>query len=252
MKLGKMQNQTNLATALRNFQLNAVNQTTPFGSSTWKQIGTYPDGTPRFQNDVSFSPTQQRLYDRFTSLAGMLGRNASGTLKTPFRLGNEQTEARLFDLGRKRLDPLFAERQQGFEQDLANRGIKMGSDAYTREMERFGEGRNDAYNNLLLTGRAQAANESLAERNQPLSELLALLSGGQPQAPQFQATPQANIPFVDMAGLLQQGYANRMAGYNNKMQNRNSMLGGLFGLGAKLAMLPIGGGPPLPTGAGLF
>ncbi len=78
-------------------------------------------------------------------------------------LGNEATESRLFDLGSRRLDPRFAREKDSLQSSLLARGIREGSDAWKAAMGQFGETQNDAYNQLLLTGRGQAAAETQAE-----------------------------------------------------------------------------------------
>ena len=81
----------------------------------------------------------------------------------PLKLGNEATEARLMELGSKRLDPKFAREQETLQSSLMARGIREGTAAWNAAMGQFGETKNDAYNQLLLEGRGQAAAEGMAE-----------------------------------------------------------------------------------------
>lgn len=81
----------------------------------------------------------------------------------PLTLGNEATEARLFELGSKRLDPKFARDKENLQSSLLARGIREGTPAWAAAMGQFSEGENDAYNSLLLSGRGQAADEMMAE-----------------------------------------------------------------------------------------
>lgn len=139
------------------------------------------------------------------------------------------------ELGRKRLDPMVAQRDEDLRTRLANQGIKAGSAAYSQEQDTFNQGTNDAYNQLLLTGRQQAVQEALTERNQPINEITALMGGSQVGTPQFAAgTNQPSLPTVDYAGMVDQNYQNQLGAYNTQMQQRQGILGGLFGLGGKL------------------
>lgn len=251
------QTSTNIGTALAEQMMNMTGQVTPYGSLSYDQTGTYDYrdpltgrvyNLPRFTANQTLAPGQQAIFDQFQggqlNLAELFNDRsawAQDYLNTPFSLGNEATEARLFELGRGRLDPMFAEREQQLRTDLANRGITEGSEGWQREMQRFGQGQNDAYNQLLLTGRSQAANEALTERNQPLNEILALMSGSQVQQPNFVNTPQSQLPTVDYAGLVQNNYQNQMNAYNQQMAGRQNLLGGLFGLGAGLLSGGAGG-----------
>src|SRR6185437_14772083 len=60
------QSAANKATAVAQYGLNATNQVTPSGSLTYKQIGTWEDGTPRFEADTSLSAPEQKIYDTGT------------------------------------------------------------------------------------------------------------------------------------------------------------------------------------------
>jgi hypothetical protein len=141
------------------------------------------------------------------------------------------------DLGRKRLDPLISQRDEDLRTRLANQGIKAGSDAYAREMNTFNQGSNDAYNSLLLQGRSQATQEQLAEDNQRINQIGALMSGGQVSQPTFAAgTNQPQLPTVDYAGLVESNYQNQVGAYNAQNAQRQQMLGGLFGLGSSFIM----------------
>src|SRR4051812_14593533 len=60
----------NRATAITQAGLNSTNQVTPYGNLSYDQIGTWQDGTPRYQATTSLSPGQQGLLDQQQSLAG--------------------------------------------------------------------------------------------------------------------------------------------------------------------------------------
>jgi hypothetical protein len=250
IKTAEGQTSTNVSTAIANANLGNVNQVTPYGDLNYDQTGSYSwrDPTtganynvPQFTATQTFSPSQQAIFDQTnkaeTNLAGIAAQQ-SGFLKDylsqPISLGNEEVESRLFELGSKRLDPALDRQRQGLESRLSGKGLKLGSDQYAQEMSRFDEGRNDAYNQLLLSGRGQAVQEQIAERNQPINEITALLSQSQVQQPNFINSQQPSIPTTDYAGIVQDDYRNQMSAWQQEQAQRNSMLGGLFGLGSSL------------------
>lgn len=232
---------SNISTAIGQQQLNAVNQNTPWGSLSYSQQGTY-DYTdpstgqtyklPKMTATTTLSPEQQALYATGTqtqqNLAN-LGRDQSqrlsGLLAEPFSLDNDAVEGRINELASKRLDPQLQRREASTAQRLADQGIKVGSAAYDRAMEGVYQGENDARNQLLLTGRNQAVQEALLQRNQPLNEIIGLASGSQVQTPQFASTPQTALAGTDVAGITLAGYQNQMAQYGQQQQN----MGGLYG-----------------------
>lgn len=247
----------NRETAITQANLNMVNQYTPDGKLEYSTNGLWGDGTPRYEVRQQLSPENEALRrqeQKFDSMSNDIAlrqtEKVGGILDKPVDLSNEATEGRLMELGRKRLDPRFAEEDQKLEQDLMNRGIRPGSAAYDTMRRQFTEGKNDAYNQLMLGGRAQAVQEALTERNQPLNEITALLNGQQIGLPQYQQTPQTNVAGTDYAGMVYDS-ANMqnqaaMARYNAKNQNYQAGMGGLFGLGSAL----IGGGARIYSGGG--
>jgi len=243
----KAQAGSNVATAVANQSINAVNKYTPEGSLVYNQTGTQElsDGfggsitAPKFESVQTYSPAQQKIYDTSVQTKqniADIGRDQSARigslLGTPINLSNDAVEGRLFDLGRKRLDPQFARDEESLRTRLANGGIRQGSDAWNAEMQRLGQTKNDALDTLLLKGRGQAVQETLAERNQPINEISALLSGSQVSQPNFAAAPQGAVGGVDYGSLVQNKYNADMQGYNTQMSQNNAMMGGLFGLAA--------------------
>lgn len=241
------QAQMNRETAVTQTGLNAQNQYTPTGSLEYTQNGTWEDGTPRFSATQRLSPEEQAIFElnqQTRSNLGNIGVEQSdkirGLLNDPVDLSNDAIEGRLMELGRKRLDPVFAEREGQMRTDLINRGIREGTPAFEAEMRRFNEGRNDAYNQLVLSGRGQSVQEILAGRNQPINEITALMSGSQVSQPNFINTPQSQVSGVDYAGMVNDNYQAELGAHN-------SMIGAVAGLGGSL----LGGwgkaGFPMPS-----
>lgn len=125
---------------------------------------------------------------------------------------------------------------QGFGQSLANAQLNnatMGQQ-FNQELagqnQQFNQGVTNA--NLQNQGRSQAINELNYLRQQPLNELNAIRGGSQVTAPQFGSTPQTGVGQTDIAGLYNNQYQQQLAQYNAKVAGNNSLMGGLFGLGA--------------------
>jgi hypothetical protein len=250
-KTAAAQTGTNVTTALANAQLGNVNQYGPDGSVTYSTNGSksFTDPTsgakydiPQYEQTTTLSPQQQAIKNQSDAASlnlGTLANQQSGFLtdylSKPVNLDTSATEARTMELANQRLSPLVAQRDEDLRTRLANQGIKAGSDAYSRELNTFNQGTNDAYNQLILNGHQQAQQDILTQRNQPLNEISALLSGSQVQTPTFGAgTNQPSLPTVDYAGMVDQNYQNQLGAYNTQMQQSNNLIGGLFGLGGKL------------------
>ena len=96
----------NVKTATNQQQLNMVDQYTPEGSLKYTQIGTWADGTPKYQVNQAYSPEQQRLYE--TNVAtdqnlANLAKSQSGFLNEymdrPVDLSAEAVSARQSSMG---------------------------------------------------------------------------------------------------------------------------------------------------------
>ena len=238
---------SSVSTSIANAFLQNMNETTADGTKTFDQTGdyTFTDPytkqtytVPRFSVTQTLSPAQQAIKDKNNSASlnlATLGDNLSGTLGQQltgnFKLGNEAVEGRLMDLGRKRLDPMFAQKDEDLRTRLANQGIKAGSQAYDREMGNQGQQQNDAYNQLLLQGRGQASNELLTEDNQRINQISALLNGGQVSQPNFMTGAQVGgMPTTDNASIIANSDAAKMKAWQESQAAFGSTLGGLGGL----------------------
>lgn len=173
----------------------------------------------------------------------------------------------------QRMNPQLERDRQALETSLANKGFKVGSQGYETALDESNRQNNDARLSAILAGgqeqsrmaglsrdqaqfgntalqqgfsnqmnlgsaidgqRMQGIQENAALRNQPINEITALLNGQQIQNPQFQSTPSAPVAGVDYAGLVNQGYQNELGQYNQKVNQQNASMSGLYGLGSSL------------------
>lgn len=242
----------NKETAVAQAGLNSTNQITPDGSLTYSENGTWSDGTPRFTATTALSPASQGIYDtnKVTQQnIASIGRDQSARigdlLGRPLQLGNEATESRLMDLGMRRLTPQFSRDEEALRTRLANSGIRAGSAAFDAEMGNFGQTKNDAITQLLLSGRGQANQELMTERNAPINEISALISGSQVSQPNFVSTPQTQVAGTDYAGMVRDNYSAQMKQYEMQNKSNSAAMGGLFSLGGTLGSAAMQYGPAL-------
>lgn len=226
--------------------MNMVDQVGPDGTLTYTKTGdqAFTDSltgntyyVPKYTQTTTLSEAGQRLQglnDQTEYNLATIGRDQSakvgGILGTNVDLSNDATEKRLMELGSKRLDPRFAQEENALRARLINQGVRPGSAAFDAEMNNFSQGKNDAYNQLLLQGRGQAVQEALTERNQPLNEISALMNGSQVSMPNFINTPQTQLAGTDYQGAVYNSYQGQMDAYKQKVASNNAMMGGLFGL----------------------
>lgn len=229
------QTASNKATAISSYGLNATDQVTPYGNLSYSQGTPWSDGTPHYTATQTLSPEQQSLYNLGTQTQSNLGNigveqsdKVRGILNSPFDL-NSSINTQQSDIARKLLDPVWQQRQSAFDTQMANQGVQAGSEAYDNASRDFGMQRDNAYNSAALAGRAQASTEALAQRNQPLNEISALLSNSQVQQPSFTNTPQSQVANTDVAGITNSAFQNNFANYNAQMQQQNAIYGAIGG-----------------------
>lgn len=258
------QTATNKETAIANAQLGMVNQNTPYGKLTYTQRGTSAEGIPQYESNIELSPEQQRLLsmaqqgDLGTAQLGLdqLSR-ITNAVSTPFSYGGlpsygEADQKAAAAKGEEallaRLNPQFQRDEEALRTRLINQGIGQGSQAYQREFDTLNQARNDArqqavlggqqYGNSELASALQRRNQGIQEystqRNAPLNEYSALMSGTQIQNPQFSSQQNGNMQPVDQIGLANNSYNAAMGQYNSRVASNNATTGGLLSLAGNI------------------
>src|SRR4029078_6314266 len=91
--------------------------------------------------------------------------------------------------------------------------------------------------NAANAQRNQYMQEQYAQRNQPLNEISALLGGSQVQQPNWLNSPTPQIANTDFAGIMGQNAQLQAQNYQTAQSGWNSTMGGILGLGGKLATM---------------
>lgn len=279
-------------------KLNRPDTYTPSGSVTYEDVGD-----DRWTSTQTLSPEMQNLYDTQLATGQGIGEAALskvGQLPTdPFSLAGIQdfrgeldysglaeipgmedfdaarTEAEEAVFGRAwdRLGTQFGEEETALETSLANKGITMGSEQYTKAFDRFNERKNDArtaaaydsiaegrgaFNNLFanaLTARQQGISErgtdvNLAnvkrqqdiqdmrlERDVPMNELAALLQGSPAVSmPQSSSMPGVGVTTPDVGGAYALAGQQQQNAYAGQLAQQQGALSGAFNLGSAYLM----------------
>lgn len=219
-----------------------TNQNSPWGSLTYDQTGTQtiidpngkPVNVPRYTANTTLTPEQQNIFDlsqkadtNLAQIASEQSGRVGELLNNPFSFKNDDASQWAYDLASPRILKQQQQNQASLESQLVNAGIRRGTPQWDAEMSRLTNANSDQLNQLALTGRSQAFSEALAQRNQPLNEIIGLMSGTQIQNPNstFAQTPQSQVAGVDYTGLVNQKYQGQLQQYNAQM----GALGGLFG-----------------------
>jgi Chaperone of endosialidase len=203
---------------------------------------------PQLQRDRS--AIEQRLADqgiRYGSQAYASAMDDYNRQSTDARLAvtaqGGQEQQRMMDMAAQRAGFQNAAQQQAYEQAqgrgaFANQaqGQQFGQNAQMAGFENAGLaqqlGQQQSGFNAAQAARNQYMQEAYQQRNQPLNEISALMSGSQVQQPNWLNTPQSQIATTDIGGLINQNFAQQQQNYQMANQNWQQMMGGIMGLGA--------------------
>lgn len=226
-----------------------------------------PSGLPDFRYGTGAGPIQQQIDQRYIND------------------GSQATEALL-----SRLNPSLERDREALINRTINTGHLQGSQGYNEALDAFGRQANDARMQAVLAapqysgamqnigaqqagfanaaqgqmfsqGLAnaqfsnQARNQNLQEqvyqRNLPLNETTALLSGSQVQMPNIQPTQGIGVSPVDYSSLANNQYLGQLGQYNADVAGNNAMTSGLFSLAGTVGGSMLGGPVGASIGGGL-
>lgn len=245
--LANQQAKANTKTATTQAQLNMVNQNTPQGTLTYNQIGKWEDGTPRFEATQAYSPEQQKLYNlgnQTQQNIGQIGVEQSARIRellgTPFKTP-DAAENKIAQMQRGFLDPQWDRNEDRLRTQLINSGVRPGTAAYERALSDFSNQRQNAYNQMYLDAYRTAEGSALTERNQPINEITALLSGSQVSNPSYASTPTTGVAPTDLIGTNQLALNQSNLGTQMQYQRNMGLMSGLFSLGGTAMKGAFGG-----------
>jgi hypothetical protein len=177
--------------------------------------------------------------------------DTSQIAKMPVNAGMTGQEAIM-----SRLNPSLARQRTSTETNLINQGLRPGTEAYDNAIRALGEQETDARTQAVLQGLnldiganaqgfnqavqsgqfgntaiQQALAQAIQQRQMPLNEITALMSGSQIQNPQFGAYTGATVaPPPIYQATAQKGIFDSNA-YNQQVAEANAQTAGMYSLG---------------------
>jgi hypothetical protein len=216
--------------------------TTPYGtrSSVLDYVDVINPLTGKYESVArpnvteTLAPGQRAIFDENqaseTNLAKYGNQQTTELLKrggTPFSYDTGEYE-KWFG---KNYDALNSETNEQNDESLrsrlSNQGIKMGGEAYNREVANYAKGRDLARLEAMLGSQQQGFQQALAIRNQQTNEPLAIASGTQISMPQFSGGPAGNVATVDHSGNVQNAFMNDMERWRAKQAGTSALFTGL-------------------------
>jgi hypothetical protein len=246
-KLAAQQADINRDTMSYGANINAVNQFSPYGSTTFTRNKA---GVPTAQT-VKLSPAMQRQFDATNATRQSLLDTAKGAAATPWKMPDtaraDEVAKTMYARKWGMVAPEFERQQGALNTMMADRGMPIGSEAWNSEQGRLGQERENAQTSLSQDAMlASGAEEdrllraSLAERAQPFNELTGFAGGTPISIPGFAPTSPQSGTSPNLAGMVNDQYTSQMDQYS---KGQSDFWNGLLGVGK--SVLPtnwFGGG----------
>jgi len=181
--------------------------------------------------------------------------DTSQVAKMPVNAGTTGQEAIM-----SRLEPSLAKNRVSTETQLINQGLRPGTEAYDNAIKLVGQQENDARTQAVLQGlnldigsnaqgfnqalqsgqfgntaQQQALAQAIQQRQLPLNEITALMSGSQIQNPSFGAYQGSNVQAAPIANATAQTGQYNQNIYNQQVGSANAQNAGLFSFGGQAA-----------------
>jgi len=254
------QGAANKEAAIASSNLNNPNVINPNGTQTWTE-GANPGDRPTLVQTLS--PQQQSLYDKSVQTKGLLGDlgiqgagalqsvvgknvDLSGAPQMPGSYDDTRNSVIAAQMARVNEDAANARDRKNSE--LIAAGITPGTKAYDDAMNLIQRGVNDARNVAIGNASTQttqafstdaqrrkdAIAELLAQRQTPLNEINALMSGSQVSNPFAVpgAAQNTNVAPAPVFGAAQAQYGAGADAFNAQAQSQAGLMNGLFSLGS--------------------
>lgn len=230
LKVAADQYGLNLDTAAAESRLNNVDTSTPFGGTVWTQ-GTDESGNPTWTQGLQLTDMGRGILDNafsYGDLPEVLGGNAlAGQLA--------QTESDAYNRSVELMTPQLKQQENALMQDLAQRGIPVGSEAWNSAMANYSQSRNAALTQAAqdaqqqaLAQQAQLYAQSLGARQQAVSEktdpyaLMLNTLGSMKTNTAYGMDP------TDYAGLVSALYGSQAQAAASEHNSNNSLFGDLL------------------------
>lgn len=261
---------SNLQAAVATGRINNPNVNNPYGTQTVQWTGSGENITPTITQTLA--PAQQQILDRenkariamgdagvaaATQLKDTLGNNLDFSTLPAANKPAEQYRSDVVNAMMARVNQDTEGQRAAKNAELIAAGIRPGTEAYTNAMTQIDRQYNDARNNAILAAgqessrmfgmdsqaRQQAIAEMLTQRQVPLNEVNALLTGAQVSNPfagglGFQGGASVGAAPIAQA-ITNQGLAQQNI-YNQSQAARNANLSAGAGLVGSLGSAAIG------------
>lgn len=240
------QQQYNTSAAQQSQQGSMVNQSNPYGTLSYTQTGTGPNGNPIYSANTQLSSAQQGLLNTLQGNQATAG-NQAGALLTGANYGGQDpstvignatsgnTQA-LLNQETSYLNPFFSTQRSQLDTTLRNQGFAPGQPGYDNAMRGLDTNQGQTVTGFLASAEPAAYSQAVQSYQMPLSMAQQELGLSQPASvgANLVQTPQLSVQPSNYAGDVANQQSAQMQAYQANLAQQNAMMSGLFGIGGNV------------------
>jgi len=249
--VSQQQQTSNEQTSVAQQLMSEVGQSTPFGSLSYSQTGSYVDPQtgvviPKTTATTQLSPQEQQLLnigqgtqtEAGSAANQLLGAANYGGSNPIADIGSMTSGLTGQTLGAETsyLSPFFGQQTEALQSQLANQGLTPTDPAYKTAMNNLLQSQNQGVTGFLAQAEPQAFSQATSLYNQPLQTAESLFQVGAPASLSTNLinTPTASISPTNVTGAYATAQQAATANAQMQMQQYMGMLSGVGSLGAAL------------------
>ncbi len=230
----------NTKSGIQSQQGSMVNQTNPYGSLTYTQSGTSPDGTPLYTANTELTGANKDLLSILQGTQKIAGQQGQDLISGA-NYGAAQPKDIIGDMSGGWLKDAMAKQmsylQPGMDYDvskmdtkLKNQGFNPGTPGYDKAMNALKQSQGQT-----ITGFEASQQPALLQQAMQMYQLPAQLGGslaglGAPKDFQQTQTPGLTIQPANLIGATANANDANMKAYQAEAEKQNNMMSGLFGV----------------------
>jgi hypothetical protein len=217
-----------------------VNQSNPYGSLTYNQTGTSPDGTPLYTATTKLSDANQQLLDILQGTQKTAGQQGQALLSGA-NYGAQQPKDVIGDMSGGWLKDAMAKQMSylqpqmdydvsKLDSKLKNQGFNPGTPGYDKAMNALKQSQGQTITGFEASQQPELLKQAQQMYMMPATLGTALAGLGQNKDPQWTQTPALNIQPANLIGATANANDANMKAYQAEADKYGGMMSGIFGV----------------------
>lgn len=245
----RQQQNLNNASADRQQAMNMVSQSNPYGSLTYQQTGTGPNGAPIYSATMTLSPEQQQLYNALVGNQSTSGQQAQallsganyGSVSPADAIGDMSSGymGQMMDKYQASVSPFQQMSRDRLDTQLRNQGLAPGNPAYDNAMRGLDTSQNLANSQAAANYANQAFQQANTLYNAPWTIAQQMAKFGAPGdvKSNIVQTPTTNVESANQIAATANAQQALQNQYNAQYQQYGDMMNGLFKIGTAALLI---------------